>query len=106
MASQIKFGSCGLKSDNISRRIRAWGRAWGSFSGWNILKYPARLKLKCVYIKKLYLRENVLKLNIRALSIIIVEGLGGLIDIFITRLCPRFYLIFNPMHIMHTKCIS
>ena len=26
--------------------------------------------------------KNVLKLNIRALSIIIVEGLGGLIDIF------------------------
>ena len=50
MASQIKCGSCGLKSDNISRRIRAWGG--GSFSGWNILKYPARLKLKYVCILK------------------------------------------------------
>ena len=52
MASQIKCGSCGFKSDNISRRIR---------TGWNILKYPARLKLKCVYFKKLYLREKFIK---------------------------------------------
>ena len=104
MASQIKFGSCGLKSDNIYRRIRAWGR--GLFFRVEYCKIPRQVEVEiCVYIKKLYLRENVLKLNIRALSIIIVEGLGGLIDIFFTRLCPR-YLIFNPMHIMHTKCIS
>ena len=70
MASQMKCGSCGFKSDDSSRRIRAWGG--GAFSGWNILKYPARLI--CVYFKKLYLRKNVLKLNIRALSLIIVEG--------------------------------
>ena len=78
MASQIKCGICGLKSDNISRRIRAWGG--GSFSWWNILKYPARLKLKDVCIlKSCICVKNVLKLNIQALSIIIVEGLGGLI---------------------------
>ena len=75
-------------------------------SGWNILKYPARLKLKYVCIlKSCICVKNALKLNIRALSMIIVEGLGGLIDLFFTRLCP-LYLIFNPMHIMHTNCIS
>ena len=78
----------------------------GSFSGWNILKYPARLKLKYVFIlKSCICVKNLLKLNIRALSIIIVEGLGGLIDFFFTRSCP-LYLIFNPMHIIHTNCIS
>ena len=47
----------------------------GSFSGWNIFKYPARLKLKYVCIlKSCICVKNVLKLNIRALSIIIVGG--------------------------------
>ena len=55
MASQIKCGSCGFSS----RRIRAWGG--GGVSGWHILKYPARLMLKCVYFKKLYLREKCIK---------------------------------------------
>ena len=59
MASQIKCGSCGLKSDNISRRIRVWG---GSFSGWNILKYPVEVEI-CVYFKKLYLREKCIKVK-------------------------------------------
>ena len=44
-------------------------------------KIPRQVEVEiCVYFKKLYLREKrILKLNIRALSIIIVEGLGGLI---------------------------
>ena len=55
MASQIKCGSCGLKYGNISRRIRA---------GWNILKYPARLKLKYVCIlKSCICVKNVLKVK-------------------------------------------
>ena len=94
MASQIKCGSCGFKSDNISRRIRAWGGGGGLFFRVEYFKIPRQVEAEiCVYFKKLYLREkNVLKLNIGALSIIIVEGLGGLIDIFVTRLCP-LYLI-------------
>ena len=40
------------------------------------------LKFLCVFLKSCICVKNVLKLNIRALStIIIVEGLGGLIDI-------------------------
>ena len=50
MASQMKCGSYGSSS--------GWG---GDFSGWHILKYPARLMLKCVYFKKLYLREKFIK---------------------------------------------
>ena len=71
MASQIKCGSCGLKYDNISRRIRVWGL----FFRVEYFKMPRQVEVEiCVYFKKLYLR--VLKLNIRALSIIIVGG-GG-----------------------------
>ena len=66
MSSQIKFGSCGLKSDNISRRIRAWG---GLFFRVEYFKIPRQVEVEiCVYIKKLYLRENVLKLNIKYTS--------------------------------------
>ena len=84
MASHMKCGSCGFKSDDSSRRIRAWRGGGGS--GWHILKYPARLMLKYVCILKScgsICVQNVLKLNIRALSIIIImEGLSGLIDLF------------------------
>ena len=58
------------------------GGGGGAFSGWHILKYPARLMLKYVCIfKSCIFVKNVLELNIRALSIIIVEGLGGMIDL-------------------------
>ena len=96
MASQIKCGSCGL---NLITSLGGSGRGGGAL-------YPARLKLKYVCIlKSCICVKNVLKLNIRALSIIIVEGLGGLIDILFTRLWP-LYLRFNRMHILHTNCIS
>ena len=59
-----------------------WGGGGEDFSGWHILKYPARwgggggqvdVEI-CVYFKKLYFFvKNVLKLNIRALSILIVS---------------------------------
>ena len=79
MASQIKCGSCGLKSDNISRRIRAWGL----FFRVEYFKIPRQVEVEiCVYFKSCICVKNVLKLNKRALSIIILEGLGGLIDIF------------------------
>ena len=51
------------------------GGGGGAFSGWHILKYPARLMLKYVYFKKLCLREKCIEvIYIRALSIIIVDG--------------------------------
>ena len=52
----------------------------GLFFRVEYFKIPHQVEVEiCVYFKKLYLRCNVLKLNIRALSILIVEGLGGLI---------------------------
>ena len=42
--------------------------------------------LKCVYFKKLYFREKCIKAKYT--RIIIVEGLGGLIDIFFHSFMP------------------
>ena len=68
---------------NFMTALGGSGRGGWGFSGWHILKYPARLMLKYVCIlKSCICVKNVLKLNIRALSLIIVEGLGGLIDLF------------------------
>ena len=61
MASQIKCGICGLKSDNISRRIRAWG---GLFFRVEYFKIPRQVEVEiCVYFKKLYLREKCTKVK-------------------------------------------
>ena len=62
-ASQIKCGSCGLKSDNISRRIRAWGGG-GLFFRVEYFTIPRQVEVEmCVYSKapskKLYLREKM-----------------------------------------------
>ena len=53
MASQIKCGSCDSALGGSGR-----GLGGGAFLGWHIIKYPARLMLKCVYFKKLYFREK------------------------------------------------
>ena len=63
MASQIKCGSCGLKSDNISRRIRAWGGG-GLFFRVEYFKIPRQVEVEIyVYIKKLYLRAKCIKVK-------------------------------------------
>ena len=57
MVSQIKCGSCGLKSDNISRRIRAFFRV-------EYFKIPRQVEVEIyVYFKKLYLREKCIKVK-------------------------------------------
>ena len=51
MASQIKCGSYGFKSDDSSRRIRAWG-AWGFFRV-AYFKIPRQVDVEiCVHFKK------------------------------------------------------
>ena len=63
MASQIKCGSCGLKSDNISRQIRAWGGG-GLFFRVEYFKIPRQVEVEIyVYIKKLYLRAKCIKVK-------------------------------------------
>ena len=51
MASHMKCGSCGFKSDDSSRWIRAWGG--GGFFRVAYLKMPRQVDVEiCVYLKK------------------------------------------------------
>ena len=64
----------------------------GSFFRVEYFKIPRQVEVEiCEYVcilKSCICVKNVLKLNIRALSIIIVEGLGGLIDILFHSFMP------------------
>ena len=63
MASQIKCGSCGLKSDNISMADPGVGGG-GLFFLVEYFKIPRQVEVEiCVYFKKLYLREKCIKVK-------------------------------------------
>ena len=78
----------------------------GLFSRVEYFKIPRQVEVEiCVYFKKLYLREKCIKVKYTSTFNNNCGGARWIDIILFTRLCP-LYLIFNPMHIMHTNCIS
>ena len=78
------------------------GRGGGGFFRVAYFKIPRQVDVEisvCI-LKSCICVKNVLKLNIRALSIIIVEGLGGLIDI-----CSLVYAHCTSYLTPCTECI-
>ena len=87
MASQMKCGSCGFKSDDSSRRIRAWGG--GGFFRMAYFKIPRQVDVEiCVYCKQLYLRAKFIKVKYTSTFNNNCGGLGGLIDLFFHSFMP------------------
>ena len=78
----------------------------GGFFRVAYFKIPRQVDVEmCVFFKSCTCVKNLLKLNIRALSIIIVEGLGGLNDLF-SLVYAHYASYLTPCTKMHSNCIS